>query len=79
METKTPIFKRVPPGDRWIELDGNLDHIFASLTDALEHYFQKTKTRQYYIDAGAGIIFKVTEEAEPEPIIQRFSLYDDGF
>jgi rRNA pseudouridine-1189 N-methylase Emg1 (Nep1/Mra1 family) len=79
METKTPIFKRVPPGDRWIELDGNPDRIFASLTDTLEHYFQKTKTRQYYIDAAAGTIFKVTEEADPEPIIQRFSIYDDGF
>lgn len=79
METKHPIFKRVPPGDRWIEIDGNPDRVFPSLTESLEHYFQKTGTRQYYVDAALGTIFKVMEEADPVPEPQRYSIYGDGY
>jgi hypothetical protein len=79
MEVKKPIFKRVPPGDRWVEIDGNPDKIFPTLTDTLEHYFQKTGTRQYYFDAGAGVIYKVVEEADPIPQPQLYSIYGDGY
>jgi len=79
METKYEIFKRVPPGDRWIEIDGDRSRIFPSLTDALEHYFQKTGNKQYYIDASAGYIYKVINEEDPIPPIQTFSIYDDGY
>lgn len=77
MEVKTAIFKRVPPGDRWKEIDGDSSRIFPSLTEALEYYFQKTKSRQYYIDAVAGTISLVRHEADPEPEIQQFSIYGD--
>jgi hypothetical protein len=83
MEVKKPIFKRFPPGDRWMELDEHeqpiTSRVFSSLTEALEHYFQKTNTRQYYIDAGQGTIFKVIEEADPIIPPKQFSIYGDGF
>ena len=77
MEIKTPIFKRVPPGDRWTEINGDQNRIFPTLTEALEYYFQKTKQRQYFIDAIAGTISYVVEEADPAPIIPQFSIYGD--
>jgi hypothetical protein len=77
MEIKTPIFKRVPPGDRWVEIDGDQNRIFPTLTEALEFYFQKTKGRQYFVDAIAGTVSYVIQEADPEPIIRQFSIYDD--
>lgn len=76
MEIKTEIFKRLPPGDRWVEIGNHSEIIFNSLTDALEHYFQKTKTRQYYIDAGLGYIYKI-DEVVPEPM--RYSLYGEEY
>ena len=79
MEVKKEIFKRVAPGDRWMEIQGDADRVFPSLTDALEHYFQKTATKQYFIDAGAGYIYRVTEEADPIPPIQTFSIYVDEY
>jgi hypothetical protein len=77
MEIKTPIFKRVPPGDRWTEISGDTTRIFPTLTEALEYYFQKTNQRQYFIDAIAGTVSYVIQEADPEPIIRQFSIYDD--
>jgi len=83
MEIKTPIFKRVPPGDRWMELDDREQpigtRVFPSLTESLEHYFQKTGNRQYYIDAAQGTIFKVVEEADPVIPPKQFSIYGDGY
>jgi hypothetical protein len=79
MELKTEIFKRVPPGDRWVEIGGNTDTLFSSLTEALEHYFQKTRTRQYYIDAGAGYVYRVEEVDEPTPEPMRYSLYGEEY
>jgi hypothetical protein len=81
MEVKYEIFKRIPPGDRWVEMDENKtlmgDKVFPSLTEALEHYFQKTKVRQYFIDAAAGLIYKVTEEADPVKPVPSFSIYGE--
>lgn len=77
MEVKNPIFKRLPPGDRWVELNTDSDRVFPTLTDALEHYFQKTKTREYYINAGLGMIYGIQQEPDPEPEIQHFSIYGD--
>lgn len=78
MEVKKQIFKRVPPGDRWIESErADADRVFNSLTDALEYYFQKTGMRQYYIDAAGGAIYKVVVEEDvvaPPPV---FSIYGD--
>lgn len=77
MEAKHPIFKRVPPGDRWSELEVNSTKVYATLTDALEHYFQKTGNRQYYIDAIKGLVYKIIEVPDPEPEIPRYSIYND--
>lgn len=77
MEVKKEIFKRVPPGDRWVEIQGDKERIFPSLTEALEHFFQKTGTKQYYFDAGAGYVYRVMEEKDPEPVIPQFSIYGD--
>ena len=80
MEVKTTIFKRVPPGDRWQYYDeptGLATRIFTSLTEALEHHFQKTSAKKYFIDAGAGLVYAISEEKDPEPVIQSFSIYGD--
>lgn len=77
METKVEIFKRYPPGDRWVEVGLDERVVHPTLTSAIEHYFQKSGERQYYIDAAAGKIFKVLTEADPAPQIPRFSIYGD--
>jgi len=77
MEIKKEIFKRMPPGDRWVEVDKPDGKVYTPLTEALEHHFQEHGTRQYYIDAGAGIIYKVEAVPEPKPQIKQFSIYGD--
>lgn len=77
MEIKKEIFKRLPPGDRWIEIGKEDERVYGSLTDALEHYFQNHGTRQYYIDAIAGYIYKVDTVEEPKPQPKKFSIYGD--
>lgn len=77
MEIKKEIFKRLPPGDRWVEIGKEDDRVYASLTDALEHYFQQSGTRQYYIDAVAGYIYKIDTVEEPKPQPKKFSIYGD--
>jgi hypothetical protein len=77
MEVKKEIFKRVPPGDRWKEIGVEGGTLFTSLTEALEHYFQKNGTRQYYIDAGAGVIYSVINEPDPVEPPKTFSIYGD--
>ena len=51
--------------------------IYTPLTEALEYYFQEHGTRQYYIDAIAGIIYKIDTAPEPKPQIKQFSIYGD--
>jgi hypothetical protein len=77
MEIKTPIYTRVPPGDRWVEISGDAEYIIGSLTEAIEHQYQKTGTRQYYIDAAAGYIYRVDEVADTPVVAPRYSIYDD--
>lgn len=77
MEVKKEIFKRLPPGDRWVEIGKEDERVYSSLTDALEHYFQQFGTRQYYIDAIAGYIYKVDTVEEPKPQPKKFSIYGD--
>jgi hypothetical protein len=77
MEVKQEIFKRLPPGDRWVEVDGATDQVFPTLTTALEYYFQKTGTKQYFFDAALGRVYKVEHVEEPTPPVQKFSIYDD--
>lgn len=77
MEIKKEIFKRLPPGDRWVAVDKPDGQVYTPLTEALEHYFQAHGTRQYYIDAVVGIIYKVDTAPEPAPVIKQFSIYGD--
>lgn len=77
MEIKKEIFKRLPPGDRWVEVDKSDERVYTPLTEALEYYFQEHGTRQYYIDAGEGIIYKVDQAPEDIPPIKQFSIYGD--
>ena len=79
-EELTLIAKRHPPGDNWkLLLDPN--HIYPSLTDALEGYFQEVgqpcdfrlspiKGELYAIDS------KVVEKAPPPPP-KKFNMYGD--
>lgn len=77
MEIKHEIFTRIPPGDRWQEINGDPNRIFPTLTDALEYYFQKTKVRKYHIDAEAGLLYKVVEESAPATPPPSFSIYGE--
>jgi len=79
MELKKEIYRRVPPGDRWKELNVNDETVYESLTDALEHHFQKTGVRQYYIDAAGGYIYKVDEVEDPIEPPKQYSIYGDGY
>jgi hypothetical protein len=76
MEVKTPIFRRYPPGDRWVEVS-TADRVYQTLTEALEYYFQQHGTRQYYIDAGEGIVYKIDTREDPAPVPRKYSLYGD--
>lgn len=78
MEVKTPIFKRVAPGDRWIDFNTDVmsaTTVHPSLTQALESHYQKTGGKQYYIDAGEGCIYSIGTAPDPEPL--KFSIYGD--
>jgi hypothetical protein len=77
MEVKKEIFKRLPPGDRWVAVGSQGERVFTPLTEALEHYFQEFGVRQYYIDAGTGIIYKVENVPEPKPQIRQYNIYGD--
>ena len=79
MEIKKEIFKRLPPGDRWVAVDNPEGQVYTPLTEALEQYYQAHGTRQYYIDAVAGYIYKVDSAPDPTPQIKKFSIYGDGF
>lgn len=75
MEVKVEIYRRHPPGDRWVAIGTSDDRVYTSLTDALEAYFQQFGIKQYYIDAGAGIIYKVDQAPDPVPQPKQFSIY----
>jgi hypothetical protein len=77
MEIKQPILKRFPPCDRWVEIDSDGRTVYPTLTAALEYMFQKTRCKQYFLDAGEGRVYIIKQEADPEPEIPTFSIYGD--
>ncbi len=81
VEQKQLIAKRVPPGDRWA-LSGESDKVYASLTETLEAYFQKTKfNAAFYLDPIGSALYAVDRveiEIEPEPI-KTFDFYGDSY
>lgn len=74
-EQKELVLKRVPPGDRWVFAEGR-SPIFASLTDALEAWYQEHGDTKFYMDARKGTVEVVMEE-EVEIPVKRFSLYGE--
>lgn len=75
MESKKEIFKRLPPGDRWVAVGSETGRVYTPLTEALEDYFQKHGVKKFYIDAGEGAIYSVEDVPEPEKPIRQFSIY----
>ncbi|MAG27209.1 hypothetical protein CMI47_16880 [Candidatus Pacearchaeota archaeon] len=74
-EEKTLVLERQPPGDRWKPTDSNT--IFESLTDGLEHCYQKSGCRDYHLAALDGKVFSIDKaEIKPEPP-KSFSLYGE--
>ena len=78
MEIKEAVLRRTPPGDRWIEVAEDVSKsVYPSLTAGLERMFQKTQCKQYYIDAGEGVIYMIRQEKDPEVKAPSFSIYGD--
>jgi hypothetical protein len=74
-EEKELVLKRVPPGDRWIFIDGKKT-IYPSLTDALEAWYQENGDTNFYIEARNGTV-EIIREQEVEKPVKRFSLYGE--
>jgi len=75
-EEKVLVLKRVPPGDRWVFVDGSTKSIYPSLTDGLEAWFQSNGDTQFYIDARKGTV-EIVNTKEIEVPTKRFSLYGE--
>lgn len=74
-EQKELVLKRVPPGDKWVFVEGDTS-IYPSLTDALEAWYQSKGDTQFYIDARKGTI-EIIRQEEVEKPVKRFSLYGE--
>ena len=74
-EHKELVLKRVPPGDRWVFVDGKKT-IYPSLTDALEAWYQENGDTNFYIEARKGTV-EIIREQEVEKPVKRFSLYGE--
>lgn len=80
---RTPALKRVPPGDQWIPVDKEGDeYIFTSLTDGINYIYKETKSKEYYLDAGAGIVYtvdtiEVDVDVEEEPKLKTYNIYGE--
>ena len=74
-EQKELVLKRVPPGDRWVFVDGKKT-IYPSLTDALEAWYQENGDTNFYIEARKGTV-EIIREQEVEKPVKRFSLYGE--
>ena len=74
-EEKELVLKRVPPGDRWVFAEGR-SPVYASLTDALEAWYQEHGDTKFYMDARKGTVEFVMEQVV-EKTVKRFSLYGE--
>ena len=68
---------RVPPGDRWVIVDGE-DVIHSSLTEVLNAIYMDTSMTQFYLDAERGEIHIEDGKEKPEPI-KKYSLYGEEY
>lgn len=76
-EEKELILQRVPPGDRWMfAVSSPSSKVYASLTDALEAWYQSHGDTNFYIEARKGTVHIIRQE-EVEVPVKRFSLYGE--
>ena len=75
---KELVLTRVPPGDKWkdVRAGDSSPIIMDSLTEALNHIFQRTQCKQYWIDAGKGEVYMEDGTPEPTPVKQ-YSIYGE--
>ena len=71
---KELVLTRVPPGDRWRDKKDGLT--MDNLTDAIEHIFQRTGDKQFFIDCARGEIH-VDDGVEPEKEPSMYSIYGE--
>jgi hypothetical protein len=76
-EQRTLVLKRVPPGDRWVFVDGTNQSTYPSLTDALEAWYQSNGDTQFYMDARKGTI-EIIKTEEVEKPVTKYSLYGEN-
>ena len=71
---KELVLTRIPPGDRWRDIkDGET---MDSMTEAIEHIFQRAGSRQYILDCAKGEIY--VEDGRPEPKeVKQFTMYGE--
>ena len=62
---KELVLTRVPPGDRWRDKKDGLT--MDNLTDAIEHIFQRTGDKQFFIDCARGEIHVDDGQEEIKP------------
>jgi hypothetical protein len=73
------IAKRRPPGDQWVLLS-DPNHIYPSLTEALEGYFQETQqSSDFRLSPIKGELYAIVSTvAEIKPIPpKKFNMYGD--
>jgi hypothetical protein len=83
LETKEElvlIANRKAPGDQWVLLvDPN--HVYPSLTDALEGYYQETQTTNDFrlapLEGKLYTITTATVKKAPPPPPKKYNLYGD--
>ena len=71
---KELVLTRVPPGDKWRDVKDN--ETMDSITDGIEHIFQRTGDKQFYIDCAKGEIYVEDGKPEPKPVKQ-FTMYGE--
>lgn len=74
---KVPRLKRVPPGDKWIPIEGE-GNVLDSLTDGIEYIFQTYGSKQFFVDAQLGLVYSVESEQEVvEKPQTKYSIYGE--
>tara|TARA_Y100000361_G_scaffold148463_1_gene161323 strand:+ start:321 stop:551 length:231 start_codon:yes stop_codon:yes gene_type:complete len=71
---KELVLTRMPPGDRWRDVkDGET---MESLTEAVEHVFQRAGERVFIIDCGRGEVYTDDGVEEKKPA-KMYTMYGE--
>jgi hypothetical protein len=81
-EVNILIARRVPPSDRWCLVDEEPNgHIYQSLTETLEAYYQKAQIKcEFRLAPLKGELYIITTEdvaPPPPPPVKKFNIYGD--